>query len=223
MSEGEVPAAAERARPRGRMDKRQAILDAALRVFSREGYERASVDMIATEAGVAKPTIYNHLGGKENLFRQIMVDAALESGAKVLAALEAFPTDPAGPAELRAELLAVAPRLVDCFHRPESWAMQRLLHAESLRFPDLYGAVQAGGARQMNDALAGRLARLANAGHLRVDDPVRAAGQFVALMTYELSAMTELGTRPIDPVRLDEAITAGVDLFLRAHAPRPGA
>ncbi|KAB2370585.1 TetR/AcrR family transcriptional regulator [Actinomadura montaniterrae] len=217
MSAGETTR--ERTGRRGRVDKREAILDAALRVFSREGYERASIDMIAAEAGVAKPTIYNHLGGKENLFRQIMVDAARETSAKFMAALDGFPTDPAGAAELRERLLTVAPAMVECFHHPESWALQRLLYAESVRFPDLYGDVRANGAGQVADALAGRLARLGNAGHLRIADPDRAAAHFIALLTHELVGLSELGNREVPPAEVERVVTAGVDAFLRAYAP----
>ncbi|CAI7980952.1 hypothetical protein FRAHR75_930008 [Frankia sp. Hr75.2] len=61
--DGPEPGRSDRGRPdRGRLDKRRAIVEAALRVFSRHGYTEATIDMIATEAGVAKPTIYNHLG-----------------------------------------------------------------------------------------------------------------------------------------------------------------
>ncbi|QXJ26293.1 TetR/AcrR family transcriptional regulator [Actinomadura graeca] len=207
-------------RSRGRLDKRAAILDAALRVFSREGYERASIDMIAAEAGVAKPTIYNHLGGKENLFRQIMIDAARETSATFLAALEGFPGDPGDAGSLRDGLLAVAPRLVGCFHRPESWALQRLLYAESVRFPDLYATVRANGAGQIADALAGRLARLGNAGLLEIADPDRAAGHFIALLTHELVARSELGNRTISAEEQDTAVAEGIDAFLRAYSPR---
>jgi len=90
--------------PRGRVQKRQAILDAALSVFTREGYGLASIDAIAAEAGVAKPTIYNHLGGKENLFRIVMVEAAEQSRTKILQALDAFPTD---ATDLRGQLTSL--------------------------------------------------------------------------------------------------------------------
>ncbi|MDL4820313.1 TetR/AcrR family transcriptional regulator [Actinomadura opuntiae] len=218
MGAGEI--AGERTGRRGRVDKREAILAAALRVFSREGYERASIDMIAAEAGVAKPTIYNHLGGKENLFRQIMVDAARETSATFMAALDAFPTDPADADELRSQLLAAAPAMVGCFHRAESWALQRLLYAESVRFPDLYGTVRANGADQVADALAGRLARLANAGHLAIADPDRAAAHFIALLTHELIGLSELGNRAVPADEIDTVVTAGIDTFLRAYASR---
>ncbi|MER6144764.1 TetR/AcrR family transcriptional regulator [Streptomyces sparsogenes] len=48
--------------------KRQAILEAAVAVFLREGYTRASVDVIADEARVSKQTVYNHFGDKQRLF-----------------------------------------------------------------------------------------------------------------------------------------------------------
>ena len=41
-------------------ERRTGILDAALAVFSRRGYHAASIDDIATEAGVSKALIYEH-------------------------------------------------------------------------------------------------------------------------------------------------------------------
>ena len=52
--------------------KRQTIADAALHVFLRQGFAGASVDEIAAEARVSKPTIYAHFGSKEELFRRII-------------------------------------------------------------------------------------------------------------------------------------------------------
>ena len=44
------------------------ILDAAVRVFSEQGYHDASMDEISDVAGVSKPMIYAYLGSKEDLF-----------------------------------------------------------------------------------------------------------------------------------------------------------
>ncbi len=63
--------------------------------------------------------------------------------------------------------------------------MRRLLYAEAVRLPDLVDEVRASGPDRFTEALAGRLARLANAGHLGVEDPVRAANQFIALVYGE--------------------------------------
>ncbi|WP_307873866.1 MULTISPECIES: TetR/AcrR family transcriptional regulator [unclassified Frankia] len=203
---------------RGRIDKRQAIVRAAFDVFARDGYAQASVDAIAAAAGVAKPTIYNHFGAKENLFRAVMAEVGRRAIAATLGTLDDFPSE---PVDLRAELTLLANRLTTCFTDPVATSLRRLLHAEIVRFPDLLDDVRAGAATPVIDALAGRLARLATAGQLRLTDPVRAANQFIALIGDELPALTALGTRPAPRDQLDAVITAGVDTFLRAFGTAP--
>ena len=48
-------------------DRRSAILDAALEVFSRRGYNGASIDEIANAAGISKALIYEHFPSKKDL------------------------------------------------------------------------------------------------------------------------------------------------------------
>src|ERR687885_514334 len=48
-------------------DRRAAILDAALEVFSRHGYNGASIDEIAGAAGISKALIYEHFPSKKDL------------------------------------------------------------------------------------------------------------------------------------------------------------
>ena len=49
-------------------DKHQRILDAALTLFQRKGYEPISLEEIAREAGIAKGTLYLYFRDKEDLF-----------------------------------------------------------------------------------------------------------------------------------------------------------
>src|SRR3954452_22969374 len=64
-------AAASKTRPpRKRLsaeDRRAAILDSALQVFSRRGYNGASIDEIAQTAGISKALIYEHFPSKKDL------------------------------------------------------------------------------------------------------------------------------------------------------------
>jgi AcrR family transcriptional regulator len=56
--------------PRKRLsaeDRRSAILDSALEVFSRRGYNGASIDEIAQAAGISKALIYEHFPSKKDL------------------------------------------------------------------------------------------------------------------------------------------------------------
>jgi AcrR family transcriptional regulator len=51
----------------------QRIIEAALRLFSERGFESTSMDSIAREAGVTKPTLYNHWADKEALMMEVML------------------------------------------------------------------------------------------------------------------------------------------------------
>jgi AcrR family transcriptional regulator len=54
--------------------RRKELLDTALRLFARTGYESTSVDQITGEVGVAKGTFYHYFSSKQDLLEQI-VDA----------------------------------------------------------------------------------------------------------------------------------------------------
>jgi TetR/AcrR family transcriptional repressor of mexJK operon len=204
-----------RDRPRGRIDKRQAILAAASAVFSREGYVQAGVDVIAAEAGVAKPTVYNHFGDKAKLFREAIAADADSALAKHLAALE--PLQDSG-ADLRARLEDVGHHMLVCHCDERSVALRRLLHAELTRFPDLMDIVRGRAADRVTEALADKLARLSLAGRLRRLDPAEAAEQFIALLTGPIEARSRLGTRQVPDDELWAVARAAVTTFLRAFA-----
>jgi len=54
--------------------KRKAILDGAVKVFTVEGFDASSMDHIAEVAGVSKRTVYNHFPSKEILFQAIVAE-----------------------------------------------------------------------------------------------------------------------------------------------------
>ena len=51
---------------------KKAIFNAAIKVFSIEGYDSAIVEEIASEAGVAKGTLYYNFKGKEEIFKFVI-------------------------------------------------------------------------------------------------------------------------------------------------------
>jgi len=64
-----------------REEKRKQIMDAALELFSTEGFHSTSISKIATTAGISKGLMYNYFESKESLIQNI-----LEDGMKQLAA-----------------------------------------------------------------------------------------------------------------------------------------
>ena len=61
--------------------RRPLVLDAALPLFARDGYDAVSMQAIADAAGVSKPVLYSCFDSKEELFER----AAAPRGAQVLA------------------------------------------------------------------------------------------------------------------------------------------
>ncbi|GIJ29158.1 hypothetical protein Vqi01_43200 [Micromonospora qiuiae] len=200
---------------RGRIDKRQAILEGAFRVFARQGYAQACVQEIADEAGVAKPTVYNHLTDKVTLFRHALEAVAQTALNERLAALE--PLHEPGE-DLRATLEEVGHGLLRLHCDDRSCALRRLLYSEINRFPDALDIVRQSGPHRLNEALADRFARLMLAGRLQAGDPAQAAEQFMALLIGPLEARSEMGTRQIDDAELRQVAIAAVRTFLLAFS-----
>ena len=68
---------------------KQAILDAALRAFARNGYDGASIPAIAKLAGVAPPLIHYYFETKENLWRETVEHSLGELRGEASAVLRA--------------------------------------------------------------------------------------------------------------------------------------
>jgi AcrR family transcriptional regulator len=87
---------------------RQALLDAALKVFGQEGYAAARLEDVAETAGVTRGAIYHHFGSKSELFASLVEDAAQSSRramAEAIAAGGGFP-------EIARRILVISLRLL---------------------------------------------------------------------------------------------------------------
>src|SRR5437660_9768664 len=57
------------------VERRQAVLDTACRVFSRTSYRGATTAEIAREAGISEPILYRHFGSKRDLYLACLEEA----------------------------------------------------------------------------------------------------------------------------------------------------
>jgi TetR/AcrR family transcriptional regulator len=58
---------------------KKVIFEAAIKLFSKKGYHKSTMDEIAEAAGVAKGTLYYHFNSKEDIFRFI-----IDEGVKII-------------------------------------------------------------------------------------------------------------------------------------------
>jgi len=206
--------------PRSHSAKRTSILEAAARVFCREGFGGANIDLIAAEAGVSRQTVYNHHGDKDNLFLAVVRDITERMNAGLFATLATFPDQ---PKDLEAELLAFALRLnQNCICSNDGRFLRKLIQTEGERYPALFAAWRDEGPLKTWSALAARFARLAHAGLLEVDDPDVAARQFLALINADLQVALLLGETPTRE-QIETSARNAVRTFLRAYSPRVAA
>jgi AcrR family transcriptional regulator len=59
-------------------ERREQLLDVGRRLFAERGFEATSIEEVAARAGVSKPVVYEHFGGKEGLYA-VVVDREMQS------------------------------------------------------------------------------------------------------------------------------------------------
>jgi TetR/AcrR family transcriptional repressor of mexJK operon len=194
--------------------KRAAILDAAKRMFTQLGFDGASMDQIAAEAGVSKLTVYSHFGDKEGLFA-----AAVKSHCDNSLPSSLFEPSPATP--LRDRLMTIAEAFYAMISSPEAVAGHRILCSPQLASSPLPQLFWEAGPKRVQSQFAGLLERRIAAGELDIPDVPRAASQFFTLLKGEPHAQLVFGCGSLCGGGVREHLVASVDLFLSAYAVRP--
>ncbi|MGO4261985.1 TetR/AcrR family transcriptional regulator [Lysobacter sp. TAB13] len=195
------------------LGKRNAILEAAKRLFLSDGFDGVSMDQIATEAGVSKLTVYSHFGDKETLF-----------GAAVKAYCEQHLPSPLFEAALatplRERLIEIATAFYELISTPEAIQIHRLLCSPQMADSPLSKMFWDAGPQRLHTEFADLLQRRAETGELEVQDALRAANQFFALVKGEPHALLMFGCGSTGKSELKAHIEASVTMFLRAYARR---
>ena len=68
-------------------ERREQLLDIGRRLFAERGFDGTSIEEIAAQAGVSKPVVYEHFGGKEGLYAVVVdreVERLLDHGDRLL-------------------------------------------------------------------------------------------------------------------------------------------
>ncbi|RKT16298.1 TetR family transcriptional regulator [Streptomyces sp. 1114.5] len=200
----------------GRPEKRNAITQAAMTVFGREGYVRASMDAIAAEAGVSKRTVYNHFADKETLFLSVALQNSAELTETVRALMAKYLDR---VVDLRRDLTDLAvERARAVLSAGEHGALGRAIRAEVANIPaDVLEAwLEAGPIASLRD-LAAHFEALAGRGLLVVEDPALAAEQYTLLTFHGIAERSFWGAVPVADEEVERIAAVGVDAFLRIY------
>ena len=111
-----------------RSGSREAIVEAAERLFLERGFGAVSMDDLAAAAGVARRTLYNQFTSKEEIFREMLL--------RVAAQLEtALPPGIETQGNVEEVLRLVAHMILQLHKRPEYLGFLRMVVADSRQFP----------------------------------------------------------------------------------------
>jgi AcrR family transcriptional regulator len=146
------------------VERRSAIIDAGLRVFSEGSYAGATTSEIAREAGVSEPILYRHFASKRALYFACLDEAWRRIRSKLEAKM-----DELGPAEAWRSMRASAMREMKTL-LPSLW-MQAITEAgEDLEIRRFVR----GHMREVHDFFAGCLGRVQASGAIPPDRNVDA-------------------------------------------------
>lgn len=87
-------------------ERKQQLLDAALRIIAERGHNKATMDNVAEQAGVTKPVVYTVFSGRAELLGTLLAREQAAAISQVLDALNTAQVDveQAAPAELIADV-----------------------------------------------------------------------------------------------------------------------
>lgn len=155
------------------------VIEGARSVFMREGYEGASVDEIARDAGVSKATLYSYFPDKQHLFL-----AVLETECAQQAEIEFL--DDTGDLTVEQTLHVICKTMITFFLSRFGQDMFRVCVAEAQRFPELGRAFYDSGPKKWGRKIALYLDSPKARSALCVQDSLLAADQLAQLCRADL-------------------------------------
>lgn len=199
--------------PSQRKGSREAIVDAATRLFLQRGFGDVSMDDLAQAAGVARRTLYNQFASKEEILREMLSRVATDMG-------NALPPGIETEGDVENVLRRIATAILTFQAAPEFAGIIRMAIADAPRFPWIAGELEKV-LKPYRDRFARYFSHLTSLGVLNCSNALLAAYQFLGLLNEPVLWPTVLGQESAS-VPLDRVIDEAVRMFLLTYrTPRP--
>lgn len=203
-------AAAARPVPPVQGRKVDQVIEGARTVFLRDGFEGASVDAIAREAGVSKATLYSYFADKRVLFMHVGRCECQRQSMTTIGEI-----DFAAPA---AEVLKLAGEtMLEFITSPLGERIFRICVAESDRFPDLGREFYESGPMVMRAHMVAYLRAAVARGELAIEEFELAADQFAELCKVDLFPRLIFGLGAPSEAERSRIVDAAVEMFMARY------
>lgn len=189
-------------------ERRSAIIEAAIRLFSERGFRGTTTRELAAAVGVSEPVLYQHFATKRDLYLAILEQSSKEHGVDgVLAQLAPF----LDLADDRGFFLRLAELIVD-WHAGNS-AITRLVYFSALEGYELSDLFLERNSPGFFGMVSGYIRGGIEAGRFRAVDPEIAARSFAHLVG-SYGADHVIFPKAVPAAPREEVIAAMVDIFL---------
>lgn len=201
-------------REQRKIAQRNRIVEVAERCFEHRGYAGTTMSHIATQLGGSKGTLWKHFPTKETLFTAVVktIDARVRS--TLLSTLE-----PGG--EPREVLEKFTQRFIEAISRNDSITLQRMIIAESNRFPEIGLIFFAQAPAATAELLVAYIDQLMSSRTMRADDPHEATGMLLALASGGLHQRILWGVESYSRNSARAEAVLIVDQLLRVYTLLP--
>ena len=195
-----------------RKERRDAILDAAIDIFSEKGLDGANVEEIAQAAGIGKGTIYLYFKSKNEIFDAIIAEhSALPLMANLMEATKA--STESADFSLQSFLEQMGNNFLSATDK--YYPMFRLLLGDVHRFPVQAEHVYNNLILRANQMFAEFLSAQVEAGKIKaLDSPLITARCFIGMLIIYILSQEMLGGKNFTPIKRSEWVKETVRLFL---------
>ncbi len=200
-----------RGRPQVRSDEetRAIVFEAARQEFATSGYESSSMEYVARRAGISTKTLYRLIPNKAALFEAMVTDRLDQFVARIR-------FRPCEGAEIEEALKAVLLACADLVLNADVVALQRMVLAESEKFPEIAKTFYTKAMRRTVTALANWLRIEKERGLIAVEDPEIAAGILLGMLAFEPHRAAMFGRKPLPGRKdLEKRVSICAKLFLQ--------
>jgi len=190
---------------------REAIVDAAERLFLAHGFGAVSMDDLADSAGVARRTLYNQFASKEEIFREMLLRVSKQLE-------DALPPGIETQGDVEDVLRLIARAILKLHRRPGYLGFLRMVAADSRQFPwiaEAFAAVMDPQTERFTRYLAQQTAM----GILDCRNPKLAAHQFMGILN-EFSLWPWMMGRESLSISAKEVIEETTRMFLQHYRGR---
>ncbi len=188
--------------------KMESIMSTAQRLFTRNGFERTTIDAISDMSGVTKMTIYSHFKSKEELF-----------GATILSRVEnefLLTDEELDPNKPIYCLTVIAKQFISLIRKDEVLSAYRTMFASTSTHPEICNTFYQNGPMKVHREVSEYLKKCSGTKSLNINDFDLAATQFLSLFQGLNHTKCLLGLGKPSKKEDDDLILKNVEFFIKA-------